>query len=211
MTMEPGATAARTNGRMLVADESSTRPRRIRPVPRPRTLCRDHDQRFPADVPTAPAFLDASHESLIHLHLAGQQVSAGPDHRSPELVEPRQCSLVAAESEDALKAEGAGAVLLGRHPPHRLKPQAQGTASAVKDGSRGHRGLTAAALAVHERSLGQPSVGGFAARAAESIWPPQLRQVLPTGVLRREPAVELRQGAGILGVGHAAILRVAVT
>ena len=174
-------------------------------------LCRDHDQGFLADVPTAAAFLDAPDEGFIHLHLAGQQVPARPNHRSTELVEPRPCRLVAAESEDALKAEGAGAVRLGRHPPHGLEPEAQGAASAVEHGPRGHRDLTAAALAVHERPLGQPCLGRLAARAVESTRPPQLREVLPTGILRREPAVEFCQGARVLGVGHAVTLPVAVT
>src|SRR5574341_762006 len=174
-------------------------------------LCLAHDQGFPADMTSTSAFLDTSDESLIHLHLAGQQVPARPDHRSTKLVEPGPCRLVAAEAEDVLKAEGAGAVLLGCHPPHGLEPEAQGATSAVEDSPGGHRDLTAAALAVHERPLGQPCPGGLAARAAESVRPPQLREVLPTSILRREPAVELRQGAGVLGVGHVTILSLAVT
>src|SRR5260370_7671858 len=76
---------------------------------------------------------------------------------------------------------------------------------------RGHRDLTAAALAVHEHPLGQPCLGRLAARAAESSRPPQLREALPTGILRREPAVEFCQRARVLGVGHTVTLPVAAT
>ena len=174
-------------------------------------LRRDRDEGLFADVPSAPALFDTPEEGLVDLDFAGQPVATRTHHGPPQLVKPRPGRLVAAEPKDPLQAKGACAVLLRRHPPHRLEPQTQRAASPVEDRARRDRRLVTALFAVHQTAPGRPSVGRGASRASKTARPAKLHEVLPASVLRSKPSVKLGQRPWILRVGHGRTLPVPVT
>ena len=100
----------------------------------------DH-QGLLAEVPASAARLDPADDGLVHLDLRRHPVPTGPHHRAAELVQPRPGRAVAAQAEDALQAQGAGAVLLAHHPPDRPEPQRQRGPGALEDRPRHHRRL----------------------------------------------------------------------
>jgi hypothetical protein len=70
ITIEPGATTARMNGRMARSGRVQDAPEANATYPAPTRFCRDDDQGLLADVPAAAAFLGPSDEGLIDLHVA---------------------------------------------------------------------------------------------------------------------------------------------
>jgi hypothetical protein len=65
-------------------------------------LDRHRDQGFLASLTTVQARFVSADEGLVDLEIAAQQVAAGHDHRTAQLVQPRPGRLVAAQAEQLL-------------------------------------------------------------------------------------------------------------
>ena len=125
-------------------------------------------------------------------------IPAGPHHRAAELVQPRPGRAVTAQTEDALQAQGAGAVLLADHPPDRPKPERQRGTSALEDRARHHRRLVPTDRAHPESSPGGPRLGAIARGAHEAPPPTETRQVVAARLLGHEALFELLECARVL-------------
>jgi len=55
------------------------------------------------------AFFFSTHVGLIHLHTALEAISAGPNYRPPQFMEPTPSCLVAAQAEQLLQTQRAPA------------------------------------------------------------------------------------------------------
>ena len=157
----------------------------------------DH-QGLLAEVPASAARLDPADDGLVHLDLRRDPIPAGPHHRAAELVQPRPGRAVTAQTEDALQAQGAGAVLLANHPPDRPKPERQRGTSALEDRARHHRRLVPTDRAHPESSPGGPRLGAIARGAHEAPPPTETRQVLAARLLGHEALFELLECARVL-------------
>jgi len=122
----------------------------------------------------------------------------GPNHRSPELVQPGPGRLVAAQPQHPLQSEGTGPVLLARQPVHGAKPIHQRLTRVLEDRARRHRRLATTRLALHEHGSHGPEMTAATARALEALRPSQPVQVVPTRLLGVEPSLEIGQTPGIL-------------
>jgi hypothetical protein len=149
----------------------------------------DH-QRLVSDVPTPSALFDPADKRLVDLDFACERLTARPHHRTPQFVQPGPRRLVAADSQHAVQADGTRPVLLPDDPPHRLEPEPERLPSVLKDGAGGdgHRGFACATP--KELVRREPCVGAPAVRASKALGPPQLHQVVSTGLLREELAVK---------------------
>jgi len=164
-----------------------------------------------AYVATAPALFDAPYEGFIDLNVARKLIATRAHHRPPQFMEPSPRCLIAAETQDSLESQGAGAVLLGDHPPHHLKPQAQGLPRSMEEGAGCCRCLVSALHAVHLGFLGQPRLMRRTSGTAKTLRPPQVRDVLSASILCGEVTVEFGERSGIVRINHANILSDGVT
>ena len=169
----------------------------------------DHDERLAGcATPPAPRF-DAADQRLVDLDGTVEQLAAGTDHRAAQLVQPRPCGLVAAESEHALQAQRADAVLLVDDVPDRREPADQWRPRAGQDRACRDRGLAPA-----RRAATQPvgllppiAVHGSAEAADESVAPAQALQEAQACRVVREPGQQLVPVARVVHAGHRVRLR----
>src|ERR1019366_7248559 len=129
----------------------------------------------------------------VHFHPANQPIATGSNHRAPQFVQPRPSGSITAESEDPLQAQGAGAVLLACHKPHRPKPDGEGLSRILEHGARRHGRLTVAARTLEQGGTNGPRLATSATWTPKPLRPPQLKEVLATTFFRREPGLELLQ------------------
>ena len=114
-----------------------------------------------------------------------------PDVPTPSArFNPADERLVAADSQHAVQADGTRPVLLPNDPPHRLKPESERLPSVLKDGAGGDGHCGFACATPKELVRREPCFGAPAVRASKALGPPQLHQIIPTGLLRGELAVE---------------------
>src|ERR1700730_4936642 len=156
-------------------------------------LSRDHDQRLTLGLSAPDALLQAAQIGFIHFHPSRQPITARPDHRSSELVQPRPGRLVAAQSQDPWQAQGPGSVLLSRQPIHSPEPIHQRLPRILEDRARRHRRLEATLLALHQRRSHRPKVTAAAARAAKALRPSKPEQIFSARLLGIKPRFELAQ------------------
>jgi hypothetical protein len=162
----------------------------------------DRDDRLgvgPASLPTA---LDPADVRLIDLHMPGEALATGTDHRHAIAVQHRPRGLIGAQTERPLDPERRDPVFLTGHLPRRLKPQPKRGPRAVKDRARGHRRLVAAHRALPAAIAKPPTVAGHAAWTPDPVRPAQPLEVVQTRVLPREPRQQLRVGARIVTPGR---------
>ena len=127
----------------------------------------------------------------------------GPDHRTPQLVEPTPSCLVAAQAEHLLQPQRTPSGFLAGHVPHRLKPHSQGLLRPFKNRpppSERFRRRHFSTLQV--ASIGQPGLAASTLRTSEALPPPNPLQKRQTRRFRREPIVELLQGSGIVNAAN---------
>jgi hypothetical protein len=94
----------------------------MRPMRLPSSSSSHDNQRFGLDQAAAQSFFLAAEVALVNFDPSGQQIAPRPHHRTAQLVQPGPGRLILLQAQHTLQSESAGAVLLGRHPPHRLKP-----------------------------------------------------------------------------------------
>ncbi len=153
------------------------------PDTRPVLLSRYHDQRFAFGLSAPNSLLKAAQIGFIHFHPSRQPITPRPNHRSPELVQPRPGSLVTAQSKDPLQAQGTGSVLLARQPIHGPEQLHQRLPRVLKDRARGHRRLMVTTLALHQRRAHRPKAPATTPRAAKAFRPSKLVQIIAACLL----------------------------
>lgn len=146
--------------------------------------------RLVSEVPTPSALFAPADKRLVGLDLTGERLAVRPHHRTPQFVPPSPRRLLAADSQHAVQANGTRSVLLPDAPPHCWEPEFERFPSVLKDGAGGdgHRGFACATP--KELVRREPCLGAPAVRTLKALGPPQLHQLVPTGLLRGELAVE---------------------
>ena len=100
-------------------------------------------------------------------------------------------TVVGAELQRPLQAQGGDPVLPGREQPARGEPDRQRSARAFKDGSRGDRGPAAAARA-HDAPIAEgPTLAVAATRTGEPRRPPKPVEIVVAIRIGPEPRLEL--------------------
>jgi hypothetical protein len=164
---------------------------------------RDDDQRFRRGrPPLRPA--DAPHKGLVDLHPARQPIAVRPNHRAPQLVQPRPRGLLAAQAQHLLQRQGAGTGLRAGDGPHRAKPCRQRGSCVLKDRARRPRRLAAALGTLPQDCAHRPGCRCAAPRAAQAVRPPHLDEIGTTRLLGREARLELGERPWVLvhAAGH---------
>ena len=149
-----------------------------------------------SDVPAPPTRLNPTDEGFVHLDRPGQTVPARPDHRTSKLVQLRPCGSIAAQAEDSLQSQRAGAVLLADDPPDSSEPGHQRRARILEERAGGHRRLVPTAPAHPEPPPGAPRLSSLAGGTHESVRPPESREVVAARFLRGEEGLDLRSVRG---------------
>src|SRR5215472_16107017 len=142
-------------------------------------------------VPTPKTFLLSTQVSLVHLHSPRPQVAPGPNHRPTQFMQPRPGRLVSAQAQHSLPSQGAGALLLDRHPPHRTEPQPQIVPAVTEVWVR-------ASGALAKPASQRPRSTLPATWATEAVRPPQPKEILPTGFLGGKTNFKLTEIARVV-------------
>ena len=158
----------------------------------------DRHQSLVSQVPAASSRFYATHVRFVHLHCPRQAISPRPHHRVPELLEAGPGRLVAPQAQQALQAQGADAVLLVGHPPHRQKPGTKRKMAPMKDRPGSDRRLVSARGAFDQTTSHGPVPAATTSRATEAAGPAQLDQVSATALFRGKPAFELGKRVRII-------------
>ena len=156
----------------------------------------DRYQRLVSNGSAPTVALDSADEGLIHLDFAGQPVPTWPDHRAPDLVEPRPSRTIATQAQNTLETQRTRTVLLTDDPPDRPKPDGQGTPGVLKDRAGGHRYLLTTAGTHPQTSGCLPASGSSATRTDLAIGPTKTGEVFTTRLLGAESRLEFAQAAG---------------
>jgi len=164
----------------------------------PILLCRNDYQRFSLRSTASFPRLLSTDIHLVNLDGAGEPISSGPHHRTPQLVQPRPRRLIAAQPKNPLHSSRTGAVLLAGHPPDGAKPQHKRFSRPFKDGSGNDRGLIVTSRTAYQPISRMPSFPVGAARASETIRPSQLVQILSAGLLGRKSPLQLQKVLGVI-------------
>jgi len=164
----------------------------------PILLCCNDYQRFSLRSTASFSRLLPTDIHLVNLEGAGEPVSPRSDHSPPQLMQPCPGSFIAAKPQNPLYSSRTGAVLLAGHPPDGAKPQHQRFSRPFKDSSGNDRGLIVTRRTAYQPISRMPSFFVLAARASETIRPPQLVQILSAGLLRRKSLLQLQKILGII-------------
>src|SRR6266508_319054 len=157
------------------------------------------DERFQVPLPPSKALFHSTHGGLVHLDRSLQSVTIGPDHGSPQFVQPSPGRFVTPKAQVLLKRQGAGSVLLAGDQPDRLEPEPQRLVRVLKNGAGRYATLMTARRALHNASASErPAPIPSAPRAPEPVRPAQPYQQVAACRLRAEPFDQLRQGLRIL-------------
>lgn len=159
--------------------------------------CNSH-KRLVSDVSAAPACLETTDESLVHLDRPGQAVPAWPDHSTPDLVEPSPGRTVATQSKNPLKPKCACTVLLADHPPDGPEPDRQRTTGVLEEGTRRDRHLLPAGRAHPQTTRRPPTSGRLAGRTSLPFWPSESRKIFATGLVGTEAGLKFPQGSRVI-------------
>ena len=94
-------------------------------------------------------------------------------------------------AEHTLQCYRAHPVFLAGQSPHRAKPHSQCRSRILKHRACGRRNLIAAACALNTARLQRPALAYITSRTMKPVWPPEIEQVLPAGLLGAEAPLEL--------------------
>src|SRR5229473_634897 len=165
----PGSTASFTNASRLAADPSGISRFRGAPI------------------------------RLVDLDPPDQPIATRPNHRPPQLVQPRPRGRVAAQPQQALRVHGAHPRLRRGDPPHRPKPGRQGRARVLEESTGRDRRLVAAGGTVPQPAgPHRPGFRVLAPRTPEALRPPELGEIPPARLVGGELPLEFGQISRIL-------------
>ena len=153
----------------------------------------DRNQRLASRRTTATlaAMFFTANQGFINFHLTVQAIAIRPNHRRAKAVRHRPRRLVGAEAQQALKRLGRDPILRRDHVPRNSEPNRQRCTSAVEDRPRGHRHTTPTAFTPKPPVTHPPTLGGFAVRANETVWPAQPIEIVETGVIIGKPCAQV--------------------
>jgi len=161
-------------------------------------LCRNDYQRFSLRSTASFPRLLSTDIHLVNLDRAGEPITSWPDHGPAQLVQPCPGGFIAAQPENPLDSSRTGTVLLAGHPPDGAEPQHKGFSRPFKDGSGNDRGLIVTRRTAYQTIARMPSFFVGAARASETIRPPQLVEILSAGLLGRKSPLKLQKVLGVI-------------
>lgn len=178
-------------------------------------LYRDRDQnRFASFELTAAAQpgLGPAHPRVVEFDVAVQRFARRVHHGASELVQEQPGGLVPAEGQLALQKQGRDPALVGRHQIGRPKPDRQREPGPMQDRARGQgnlistlRALATLPVAERERSL------VTTAWTPKSLGPSTGLEVLPAGLLVREPSLKFAEACRERRTGHRRTLLIAAS
>src|SRR3989338_3366806 len=141
---------------------------------------RHKNQRF-ASSATAPfTRARSSNIGFINLRRADQLIAARTNHSNPQSVKHGPSCFVSFKSKYPLQSQSTNALLLADNLPHSSKPQAQGKASILENGSSRNRNLKTAMATMEVSPSRSPSLSMAATRTNKSFRPSQLIQIFST-------------------------------
>ena len=139
-------------------------------------------------------FLYPTDIGLVQLDSARQPVALETHHGAAQLLQHRPGGLVAGEPELALQLQRREARRVGGDEVGGGEPERQGQPGAVQDGAGRHRGLAPARPALQQIAGGQKVAAVVAARrATKAVRRAAGHEIVPTGLVGREPGLKLRQ------------------
>src|SRR2546422_3119773 len=144
-------------------------------------------------LPPANPFLQPTDVGLVHFHPTVEPITPRSHHGSPKFVQPCPGGEVAAQTQYALQPQGAGSILLRRHPPDGPEPHRQRFPRILEDRARRQRRLVLAASADQQVAVSRPSRSPAAALADKALWPTQLQQVVPTRLFGSKSGLQFGQ------------------
>ena len=151
-------------------------------------LGRHRDDGLCFGFPAPLSLFGAADIGFVNLDSAGEAIPTGPDHRSPQLVEPGPRRLVAAEPEHPLQTQGADAVLLTGDEPHRQEPHAQRLARPLEHGARRQGRLPLASPTVQQSPRRHPRLSSpSAVWASKPVRPTQPMDIVPASTTHPSP------------------------
>ena len=103
--------------------------------PSPVLLGRDGNDRLVLGLSAADAFFLPTDVGFIHLHTAVEPIPLGPDHRTPQLVEPTPSCLVAAQAEHLLQSQSNSLRISGWSRATSLETTLAGVFASVQKSS----------------------------------------------------------------------------
>jgi hypothetical protein len=164
----------------------------------PILLCRNNDQCLSLCSTASFSRFLSTDIHLVNLDGAGEPISPRPDHSPAQLMQPCPGGFIASQSENSLYSSRTGAVFLAGHPPDSSKPQHQRFSRPFKDGSGNDRGLITTRTTAYQTITRMPSFSVRAARAAETVRPPQRIQICSAGLLGRKSPLQFRKVFGVI-------------
>ena len=173
-------------------------------------LGRHRDDGLCFGFPAPLSLFGAADIGFVNLDSAGEAIPTGPDHRSPQLVEPGPRRLVAAEPEHPLQTQGADAVFLTGDEPHRQEPHAQRLARPLKHGARRQGRLPLASPTVQQSPRRHPRLSSpSAVWASKPVRPTQPMDIVPASGVAPEPLIHLLKRPRIINPGDGASAAIA--
>jgi hypothetical protein len=147
---------------------------------------------------------------FVDLHRAGDPVTFGPPHRSPQLVQQDEGGLVSAQAELALHLQSRETGRVGGHEIARREPQGQRQPRAVQDRAGRHRRLVPTGSALEQRPPRQrPGLPAAARRAAKALRPTRLDEITPAAFLTSKLLAKPAQCSRKIRPRHARMERIA--
>ena len=151
----------------------------------------DHDDALRGPTTAFAAVVDAADEGLVDFDLAREGIPVHPHHRHPVAVQHRPGDLVR-HTERLSEGEGRHSVLRRHELPAGLEPSPKWGAGLVEDRPRRHRRLMPARSADQATTALAPRLAYHSThRAPEPLRPAKALEVGATGLLVREPSVEV--------------------
>ena len=144
-----------------------------------------------------PRFL-AANIRFVHFDRTRQPISAGSDHSSSELMEPRPGGFVAPQSQNTFQSQCTRTIFLAGYPPNCTEPHRKRLTSALEDRPCCYRRLMTALRTLKQNLSNRPGLIVLTSRAAESFGPSQLKKIISAALFGREPSFEIAQGLRVI-------------
>src|SRR5437667_5407930 len=189
--------ASATKASRLAAEASLIRRNRMRPMALPSSSQATATRAFVSVCRPRTPFLQPTDVGLVHFHPTVEPITPRSHHGSPKFVQPCPGGEVAAQTQYALQPQGAGSILLRRHPPDGPEPHRQRFPRILEDRARRQRRLVLAASADQQVAVSRPSRSPATAWADKTLRPTQLQKVVPTRLFGSKPGLQFGQSTRV--------------
>ena len=130
-------------------------------------------------------------KGFIYFDIAAKSFSSWTYHGTTHLMEPTPSSLVATETENALKPQCITTKLLARNIPHCLKPQSDRLPCSLKYCAGDNRYLVLARCTTNQPRSHMPAFSSLTHWTDKTFGPAKILKILNTGLFCEKPFVEL--------------------